>query len=235
MVGLILSSVLVLTLSIVIVVQVSRLPNGAAVDVAIEDRAKFLKIDYSNTSLRDPKRLKKIVERVDKNSKKLLVGPETVVFDKDGALFILTEDALLVKLTDFVDDPTDPMIISAKTEIVVNLGVGRPLGGKFASDGSLYVADMLLGLTRVRFPKGKRSDAKPVVELVASRVTTDNSQILYADDVDIGSKTGHIYFSDASAIAPGMLSKFLENDIGINNTFKNLTIPVFNKFRAPWQ
>lgn len=124
-------------------------------------------------------------------------------------MFILTEDALLVKLTGFIDDPVDSMIISAKAEVVVDLGVGRPLGGKFASDGSLYIADTLLGLTRVTFPKIEGKGAKPVVELVSSRVTSDKSKILYADDVDIGPKTGFIYFSDASTVAPGKLKILL--------------------------
>ena len=39
--------------------QITRLPNGPAVHVDIGDRPKFLPIDYSNKSLRDPKRLKK--------------------------------------------------------------------------------------------------------------------------------------------------------------------------------
>ena len=38
----------------------------------------------------------------------------------------------------------------------------------------------------------------PKVELIATKVNIDNgvSQILFADDVVVGPKTGHVYFSD---------------------------------------
>ena len=51
------SSVIMIIVSIMM--QITRLPNGPAVHVDIGDRPKFLPIDYSNKSLRDPKRLKK--------------------------------------------------------------------------------------------------------------------------------------------------------------------------------
>ena len=47
------------------------------------------------------------------------------------------------------------------------------------------------------------SSAKPVVELIASRVRLEDgtwSPINYANDVDIGPKSGHIYFTDSSDI-----------------------------------
>lgn len=182
--------------------QIKNLKHGPAVNVAIEDRINFLTIDEENISLRNPLKLKKIVERADESGQKLLVGPETVVFDKYGSMYILSEDAMLVKLTDFDEDEKDPDLISAKATIVADLGIGRPLGGKFADDGSLYVADAILGLTRVQFMSHITKPIEAVVTLVANRVTSDRSQILYADDVDIGPKSGHVYFSDASAIEP---------------------------------
>jgi hypothetical protein len=65
---------------------------------------------------------------------------------------------------------------------VVHLSVGRPLGEKFASDGSMYIADDHLGLIRVKNPQ----DAHSKVKLIASRVKDEHgirSQILYASDV----------------------------------------------------
>ncbi|KAK1745277.1 hypothetical protein QTG54_004568 [Skeletonema marinoi] len=45
--------------------------------------------------------------------------------------------------------------------------------------------------------------ALPVVELVASRFQLEDgswSDVTYADDVDIGPRTGHVYFSDATDV-----------------------------------
>jgi len=44
----------------------------------------------------------------------------------------------------------------------------------------------------------------PKVELIATKVNIDDgvSQILFADDVVVGPKTGHVYFSDATDIPP---------------------------------
>ena len=93
---------------------------------------------------------------------------------------------------------------------MVDLGVGRPLGGAFAKGGVVYIADTLLGLIRVC----DLYTDKPRVELVASKVMmmmeeggqgkgkVASSQILYANDVDVGSVTGHVYFTDSSTIVP---------------------------------
>lgn len=183
----------------VFIENILQLPHGPAVKVEKEDQVVYLPIDKQNTSLRDPTKLRKIVER----DTHIVKGPETVIFDNDGILYILTEEANLVRLDDFKTDENDDMVITARATTVADLGVGRPLGGKFAKDGSLFVADALMGLIRVRFSKNKPA----LVELVASRTSaTDENpvptQILYADDVDIGPKTGHVYFSDASTVAP---------------------------------
>ena len=133
----------------------------------------------------------------------LMKGPETVLFDNDGILFVLTEDANLVSLTDFEnknessDDDTTKMMMTAKTTVVANLGMGRPLGGTFAPDGTLYIADAILGLTRIKNPK----DPKSKLEIVASTVMDagEETRIFFADDVVIGPKTGMIYFTDGTS------------------------------------
>ena len=80
--------------------------------------------------------------------------------------------------------------------MVVDLGVGRPLGGKITKNGEVYIADTLLGLIRIPDLNAER----PKVELVASSVKTSEgtSSILYADDLDVGPRTGHVYFSDGT-------------------------------------
>jgi len=59
----------------------------------------------------------------------------------------------------------------------------------------------------VRFPVlgNNNSSNGPVVELAASKVKDSDqhwSKIAFADDVDIGPKSGNVYFSDASDIRP---------------------------------
>jgi hypothetical protein len=75
------------------------------------------------------------------------------------------------------------------------------LGGKFAADGTLYIADAHLGLLRVPHPISEHSK----VELVASRVQDsvgNYSQILYCNDVAVGPKSNKVYFTDSTDIAP---------------------------------
>mmetsp|Transcript_15276 Transcript_15276/g.27669 ORF Transcript_15276/g.27669 Transcript_15276/m.27669 type:complete len:414 (-) Transcript_15276:74-1315(-) len=178
------------------------LPYGPAVPVALEDRPVFSDVDLTNDSLRAHRgKLSKIYERVPEGVEPLMKGPETVVFGNDGTMYVLTEDGNFVSLTDF-EYKDDGITITAKTSLVVDLGMGRPLGGKISKDDTLYAADTLLGLIQVQNVSDPRTRSK--VQLVASKVMTDDgwSQILYADDVDIGSKSGIIYFSDASEIPP---------------------------------
>eukprot|EP00591_Stephanopyxis_turris_P006681 CAMPEP_0195513294 /NCGR_PEP_ID=MMETSP0794_2-20130614/4991_1 /TAXON_ID=515487 /ORGANISM="Stephanopyxis turris, Strain CCMP 815" /LENGTH=363 /DNA_ID=CAMNT_0040641277 /DNA_START=223 /DNA_END=1311 /DNA_ORIENTATION=- len=183
------------------------LPHGPAHVIDESNRPVFSDVDKYNFSLRSKSgKLRKIYERLSKESddpeaERLMKGPGSVVFDSDGTMYVLSKKGKLIRLTDFKDDPDpDSIDTTAKCTEVVDLGVGNPLGSSFAKDGSLYVADTLLGLIRVRFPNGK----KPVVELVASRVKVNGklSQILFANDVVVGPKSGHVYFSDASDIAP---------------------------------
>jgi len=141
----------------------------------------------------------------------LLTNPETIMFDGKGTMYIMNENAKLVSLTDFKpqaekgatdngNDTTATNIMTAKATEVADLGMGRQLGGKFDEKGCLYYADVMLGLARVC---NLQSTKPSIVEVVASRVKLSDgtlSPIAFADDVDIGPKTGHVYFSDASDI-----------------------------------
>ena len=113
-------------------------------------------------------------------------------------MYILSETAKLIKLVDF-EEQEDGVTILATAQEILDLGVGRPLGAEFTRDGTLYIADSILGLIRVKRPEAAGSK----VELVASRVLVDGhwSPINYADDVSIG-KSGKVYFTDATDIGP---------------------------------
>ena len=143
-------------------------------------------------------KLKKIYQRITAGKEPLIQGPETVVFGNDGTMYILSETAKLIKLMDF-EEQEDGVSILATAQEILDLGIGRPLGAKFAADGTLYIADSILGLVRVKRPE--HAGAK--VELVASRVLVDGywSPIKFADDVSIG-KSGKVYFTDATDISP---------------------------------
>ena len=114
------------------------------------------------------------------------------MFDNDGTMFGLTEDANLVKISDF--ESVSSEIFTAKTTLVADLGIGRPLGGKFSADNTLWIADAVLGLTRLRDP----SNPKSKVEIVATKVLDDGvwTRLGFPDDVAVGPKTGMIYFTD---------------------------------------
>ena len=56
-------------------------------------------------------KLKKIYERIPEGSDHILKGAETtVVFDNDGTMYALTEEAKLVHLTDFIEEEGSPVI-----------------------------------------------------------------------------------------------------------------------------
>ena len=198
-------------------------PWGHAVPLSNENRPKYSSVDFTNDSLQGKRtywttpiacilacvnvivsktefqfknnadrKLKKIYERLQEGQQPLMKGPETVVFGNDGTLYVLTEDGFLVSLTDF-EDGNDNMTIMASSKLVAYLGIGRPLGGKFNADNTLYIADAHLGLARLKNPG---SESK--VELIASRVFDEGkwTKINYANDVAIGPKTGMVYFTD---------------------------------------
>lgn len=196
------------------------LPHGPAVDVAPQHRPVSVPIDPNNKSLQfagGGNKLTKIYERRDgedgnKQQQPLLVKPETILFDNENTMYIMNENAQLISLTNFQEEKSEQQqqgesVLSAKATEVANLGVGRPLGGKFDKKGCLYYADVILGLARVCNIISSTASFKSnnnVVEIVASRVKLDDgswSPIMYADDVDIGPRTGHVYFSDATDVS----------------------------------
>ena len=126
----------------------------------------------------------------------MLKGPETVFFDGNGVMYTTTDDANLISLTDFRDEPDGT--ISAKTKVVADV-VGRGLGAKFVDD-TLYIADGALGLTRIRNFRNPKSK----LEIVATKVMDggEETRINFADDLAIGLKTGIVYFTDASVVYP---------------------------------
>lgn len=160
------------------------------------------KIDPHNDSLRFKHgKLKKIYERRDGNdtSPPLLSSPETVFFGPDGTMYTTTDRSQLISLTDWKHESGE--IISAKATLIKELGPGRPLGAKFTQDGTtIYIADAVLGLLRVRTPL----DETTKVEIVASTVVEDGqrTKLLFADDVAIGPVTGKVYFTDATNVPP---------------------------------
>ncbi|KAG7361056.1 hypothetical protein IV203_036156 [Nitzschia inconspicua] len=168
----------------------------------ITDRPTFGRVDASNDSLRlKHGKLRKIYERrIDHTAPRLLSSPETVFFGPDGTMYTATDQGHLISLTDWKYESNHT--ITAKTTLVKSLGPGRPLGAKFTSDGStIYFADALLGLLRLRHPHNPESK----VEIVASTVVDTNGQstpIMLADDLTIGPVSGKIYFTDASTVPP---------------------------------
>jgi len=179
-----------------------QFPHGRPVDLAPSNRHSGPPMDPTNVSLRlSHGKLTKIYERVEEEGLPgLMVGPETLIFDNNGTMYTLTEQSKLVSITDFRqkrDD--DASIMTAKVTEVADLGIGRSIGGKFDSGSCLYFADILKGLCRICLDR----TPKPVVELVASRFQLEDgswSDVTYADDVDIGPRTGHVYFSDATDV-----------------------------------
>jgi hypothetical protein len=131
----------------------------------------------------------------------LLKAPETVFFDSSGVMYTTSDDGNLIQLDQF-EESSDGRI-TAKTTLVADIGVGRPLGAKFTGE-TLYIADAVLGLTRIRNPQ----DPKSRLEIVATTVIDGGKEtrILFADDLAIGPRTGMVYFTD------GKTKKFEESD-----------------------
>jgi hypothetical protein len=209
------------------------LPHGRAVHIPPRHRPHCSSADVDNASLRltsSPDAggtSAKIYERLEHGGEPLLVNPETIIFDDVGTMYVMNEYSMLVSLTDIRRDDgedDDHYYYTARTNVVADLGIGRPLGGKYDPlSKCLYYADAILGLARVcDLPHGGvpnyaasgasvggggggNDDGRPRVELIANRFKLQDgswSAINYADDVDIGSRTGHVYFTDASDIGP---------------------------------
>lgn len=171
------------------------LPYGIA---NLPERFPFTPVDPSNESLMAKSgRLRKLYERVPEGVTTSLVGCETIVFDGDGVMYTMSGHHGQLLRVAMEDDG-----LVATTQ-VASLGAGVPLGGSFDDRGRLYVADGVLGLTRI---DPKATSKPPTLEILASRVrrkrTGEWSPIRFADDVVVGPKTGKVYFTDASHVPP---------------------------------
>ncbi len=103
------------------------------------------------------------------------VGPEDIAIDSAGNLYTGTEDGEILRIG-----------ADRSVSTFARTG-GRPLGMEFGADGSLLVANGVLGLQRV--------SSEGVVTVLAD--TVDGERIAYADDLDIA-PDGRVYFSDAT-------------------------------------
>jgi hypothetical protein len=187
-------------------IKSNLLPWGPARRVPAHNKLAYANIDYSNDSLQAKHgKLQKIFERVEDGQTPLMKGAETIVFGSDGTMYVLTEEANLISMTDF-ESSEDGLSLTAEANLVKDLGIGRPLGGKFTPDGeTLYIADAILGLIRLKNPHNPASK----VELISNAVMDGGvmTPILYANDVNIGPISGKVFFSDSSTIAPDRLLK----------------------------
>lgn len=104
-------------------------------------------------------------------------GPEDLVMTREGRLLTGTSDGHILE-------------IHPETGAVTSLGEtgGRPLGLALDSQGTLYVADAMLGLLQ------RQADGQ--FKTICARI--EGVPTTYADDVAV-SKTGRVFFTDASS------------------------------------
>lgn len=106
-----------------------------------------------------------------------LVGPEALTSDGTGSITTGLLDGRIVR----IDPKTRRVKVLANTQ-------GRPLGMKYAPDGSLIVADAYRGLLRVDTKSG-------AIEVLADRY--HGRRLRFADDVDLAAD-GRYVFTDAT-------------------------------------
>lgn len=104
-------------------------------------------------------------------------GPEDVIADTQGNLYVSTHEGVILRLS---PDDSEPEVFAKN--------LGRPLGLAFDQQGNLLVADAYLGLLSIN-PKG---EIKVLLDSVAGK------PLVYANNLDI-SEDGRIYFSEASS------------------------------------
>ena len=177
------SLLLIILARLIITLLPYLLPYGPAVDIPKQHQPAISKVDPSNISLRTSEgRLTKIYERFENNNEddepreRLLTLPETILFDNNGIMYIMNDNAKLISLTDFQKSKDNNNIMTAKTTEVADLGVGRPLGGKFDKNNCLYYADALLGLARICNISQSSSTNKAYPEIVAARVKLSSGE-----------------------------------------------------------
>ena len=156
--------------------------------------------------------------------------------DDDFSIYTLTEEGNLIQLSDIQPKEEvggGSSDLMATTTLIANLGIGRPLGGCFvpkptatstssssddndeisttstsdsSSSRTLYIADAVLGLTRITLHKNKNTVKTKTskVEIVTTTAydpeTLTMTKINYADDVVVGPKTGMVYFTDGTYV-----------------------------------
>ena len=184
-------------------------PWGGPVSVG-EDFNKYAPVDYSEDSLMFKHgRTKRIVGR-DAEAESRIRGPETVVINptESDKIYLFTEDGYIVSMSDLKDDASDKTLVTAQTAIVKDLGNGRVLGGSFTSDGkTLYMADEVFGLTRIKDIHDPLSKVEIVVSSVLDEKTGHLSKLYYTDDLCIGPKTQKVYFTDATEVRGDIIGR----------------------------
>lgn len=183
-------------------------PWGTPVPMG-ESFRQFALVNYSEDRLMFKHgRTKRIIGR--NGTDDYMRGPETIVVNanENGRIYLLTEEGLLVSVTDLKSDESDINIITARTSIIRSLGNGRPLGGSFTNNGkTLYIADAVLGLTRIQNIHDSHSKLEIVASAIVDIDTGRHSKLHYVDDLCVGPKTQKVYFTDASEIRPDIIGR----------------------------
>ncbi len=100
------------------------------------------------------------------------------------------------------DEAVDP-------ELVAHVG-GTLLGGAFDADGGIYVADSTRGLIYLAPRNGTAFDTPRLVSTLApssldaavGEADLDRAEIRYCNDIAVDRRTGLVYFTDSTKIAP---------------------------------
>ena len=116
------------------------------------------------------------LKSLDKYSLGEFHGPEDVVMDANGHLYMATHEGAIIRLD--AEDKSPKLF--AHTQ-------GRPLGLCFDARGQLLVADAYKGLLTIN-PKG---------DISVLTHSVNGSPILYANNLDVADD-GKVYFSDSS-------------------------------------
>ena len=175
-----------------------------------EDFNQYAPVDYSEDSLMFKHGRTKLIVGRDDEAQSRIRGPETVVINPTemDKIYLLTEEGYIVSVSDLKDDASDKTLITAQTEIIKDLGSGRALGGGFTSDGkTLYMADAVFGLTRIKDIHDPRSKVEIVVSSVLDEKTGNFSKLAFVDDLCIGPKTQKVYFTDAAEVRSDIIGR----------------------------
>lgn len=93
---------------------------------------------------------------------------------------------------------------NASPRLVAHVG-GTLLGAAFDSDGAIYAADCTRGLLRVRDGVEIVASLAPSrLRLAEDEAALDEAEIRYCNDVAVDGRTGLVYFTDSSRIAPAV-------------------------------